>query len=57
MIPDLDRKIRVEADASEYVTGGVLSIRCENNKWRSIGFISKLFNKAEKIIRSTIRRC
>jgi len=28
--PDLDKKFRVEADASNYVTG-VLSMKCSNN--------------------------
>jgi len=29
--PDLDKKFRVEADVSNYATGGVLSIKCSNN--------------------------
>ena len=45
---DLDKKIRVEADALEYATGGVLSIRYEDNKWRPVAFISKSLNKAER---------
>ena len=45
---DLDKEMRVEADASEYAIGGVLSMRCEDNKWRPIGFISKSFNKTER---------
>jgi len=31
-IPDLDRKMRVEADSSDYATGGVLSMKCEDGK-------------------------
>jgi len=31
-IPDINREIRVEADASDYATGGVLSTKCENGK-------------------------
>jgi len=27
-IPDLDKKMRVEADASDYTTEGVLSVKC-----------------------------
>ena len=46
--PDLDKEMRVEADASEYITGGVLSMKCEDEKWRSVAFISKSLNKAEK---------
>jgi len=31
-ISDIDRKMRVEADALDYATGGVLSTKCENKK-------------------------
>jgi len=31
-IPDIDREMRVEADASDYTTGGVLSMKCKNGK-------------------------
>ena len=31
-IPDIDREMRVEADASDYATGGVLSVKCEDGK-------------------------
>ena len=30
--PDLDREIRVEADALDFAMGGVLSMRYENEK-------------------------
>ena len=30
--PDLDKEMRVEADASEYVIGGVLSMKCKDEK-------------------------
>ena len=28
VVPDLDKEFRVEADALNYATGGVLSMRC-----------------------------
>ena len=28
--PDLDKKMRMEVDVSDYVTGGVLSIECKD---------------------------
>jgi len=28
--PDLDKKMQMEIDASDYATGGVLSMECEN---------------------------
>jgi len=30
--PDLNKEFRVEADASNYTTGGVLSIKCSDEK-------------------------
>jgi len=29
---DLDRKMRVEADASDFATSGVLSMKCEDKR-------------------------
>ena len=46
--PDLDREMRVEADMSDFAIGGVLSIKYEDEKWRSVAYILKLLNKAEK---------
>ena len=31
-VSNLDKKIRIEVDTSDYVIGGVLSIECENGK-------------------------
>jgi len=47
-IPEINREMRVEADASDYATGGVLSTKCENGKWRPVAFISKLLNATER---------
>jgi len=46
-IPDIDREMRVEADASDYATGGVLLTKCEDEKWRLVAFISKSLNTTE----------
>ena len=48
--PDLDKEMRVEADALEYATGGVLLMRCEDDKWRPVAFISKSLNKANQLV-------
>ena len=32
MTPDLDKKMRVEMDASDFATGGVLLMKCEDEK-------------------------
>ena len=47
-MPDIDKKFRVEADTSNFVTGGVLSIKCEDNKWRLVTYISKSLNETER---------
>ena len=31
--PDIDKKIRMEVDVSDYATGGVLSMECEDGLW------------------------
>jgi len=46
--PNLDKEFRVEADASNFATGGVLSIKCKDNKWRPVAYISKLLNETER---------
>jgi len=46
--PDLDKEMRVEADASDFVMGGVLSMKCEDEKWRPVAYISKLLNEAKR---------
>ena len=45
---DLDKKLRVEVDASDYVTGGVLSMEGDDGKWRLVAFLSKSLNKTKK---------
>jgi len=47
-IPDINREMRVEADTSDYATGGVLPTKCKDRKWRPVAFISKLLNTTEQ---------
>ena len=46
--PDLDKKFRVEANASNYATGGVLLMKCSDEKWRPVAFISKSLSDIER---------
>ena len=46
--PDLDKEMRVEADASDFATRGVLSMKCEDERWRPVAYISKSLNEAER---------
>ena len=45
---DLDKKFRVEADALNYATGGVLSMKCSDEKWRPVAFIFKSLSDTER---------
>ena len=47
-IPDIDKEIRIKTDASDYATGGVLSTKCEDGKWRPVAFISKSLSAIER---------
>ena len=46
--PDLDKEFRVEADASNYTTGGVLLIKYSDNLWKPVAFISKSLSDTKK---------
>jgi len=46
--PDLDKEFRVEADTSNFAIGGVLSIKCEDNKWRPVTYIFKSLNETKQ---------
>jgi len=45
--PVLDREMRVEADASNFAIDGVLSMKCEDEKWRPVAYISESLNEAK----------
>jgi len=45
---DLDKEFRVEADVSNYATEGVLSIKCSDEMWRPVTFISKSLSDTER---------
>jgi len=46
--PDIDKKMRMEMDASDYAIGGVLSMECKNGLWRLVAFLSKSLNETER---------
>jgi len=46
--PDLDKEFRVEAVASNYATGGVLSMKCSDNLWRPVTCISKSLSNTKR---------
>jgi len=46
--PDIDKKMRLEVDASDYAMGRVLSMECEDELWRPVAFLSKSLNETER---------
>ena len=55
--PDIDKQIRMEVDASDYVMGGVLSMECEDGLWRPVAFFSKSLNETERITKFITKKC
>jgi len=45
---DLDKEFIVEADTSNYATGRVLSMKCSDDKWRPVAFISKSLSDTKR---------
>ena len=46
--PDLNREMRVEVDMSDCTTGGVLLMKCEDERQRPVAYISKSLNEAKR---------
>jgi len=46
--PNLDREFWVEADASNFAIGGVLSVKCKDGLWRPVSYVLKLLNETER---------
>ena len=46
--PDPDKEFRVEADALNYATRGILSMKCSDGLWRQVAFISKSLSDIER---------
>ena len=46
--PDLDKKIRMEVDTSDYAIEGVLLMECDDRLWRPVAFLSKSLNEMER---------
>jgi len=40
--------MRVEADTSDFAMEEVLSMKCEDERWRPVAYISKSLNEAER---------
>jgi len=47
--PDLNKEFRIEVNASNYTTGGVLSLKCSDGLWRPVAFILKSLRYTESV--------
>jgi hypothetical protein len=47
VMPDSERKHKIEVDASDYATGGVLSQEMEDGLWHPVAYYSKSMNDVE----------
>ena len=45
---DLDKKIRMEVDTSDYAMEGMLLIEGEDGLWKPVAFLSKSLNETER---------
>ena len=45
---DLDKKIRMEVVVLNYVTEEVLSIECEDKRWKLVAFLWKSLNETKR---------
>ena len=45
---DLDKKMRMEVNVSDYATEEVLSMECKDGLWRPVAFLSKSLNETER---------
>ena len=46
--PNINKKMRMEMDALDYATGGMLLMECKDGLWRPVVFLSKLLNETER---------
>ena len=44
----MDKEFRIEVDVSNYTTGGVLSMKCPDELWRPVAFVSKSLSDTER---------
>ena len=40
--------MRIEVNTLDYITGGILSIKCKDGRWRLVASLSKSLNETER---------
>jgi len=44
MMVDTTKELRIKSDASDFATGAVLSMKCDDDKWHPCAYLSKGLN-------------
>ena len=47
-VPDLDKKMRMKVDMSDYAIGNMLSMEYKDGRWKPVAFLSKSLNETER---------
>jgi len=45
---DLDKKMRMEVDISDYAIGEILFMECKDGRWKPVAYLLKLLNVTER---------
>jgi len=48
VVLDLNKKMRMEINISDYIIGRVLSVQYTNGKWRLVAYLSKSLSETEQ---------
>ena len=47
-MPDLDKKIKIKVNASDYTIGEILFIEYKDSRWKLVAFLSKSLNETKR---------
>jgi len=48
VVPDLDKKMRMEVDMLDYAMRRVLLMKCSDRRWRPVEYLLKSLNEIER---------
>jgi len=48
VVPDLDKKMRIEVDTSDYMIEEVLFMECKDRRWKLVAYLLKSLNETER---------
>jgi len=54
---DTTKELHIESDASDFATGTVLSMKCDDDKWHPCAYLSKSLNDVKQTMIPMTRKC